>query len=195
MLQNLLKRSGIGLIAGVLILSGCASSNQNQRVTTDERTRIVENSEFGVRIPREWDVIEPKDFTSEVPRETQLVFLNNIKNEDYTATVNITKNVLLEPKVTLDYAKEKINQAKQSLYNFKEIKRDVVKIPVGGQEIDTYIITYEGKQAPDQILGRFNQTFAVKDKSAYIITGTYSTVENANTIAAVEDMIKSFSLK
>ena len=76
--QKFLKISIIALTA--LSLAGCGGSGTQQKPTSDERSRVIENTEYTMRIPREWDTIESKDFTSDVPQETAIVVRNNVKN-------------------------------------------------------------------------------------------------------------------
>ncbi len=128
--MNIKKR--ILTVASLLLLSltltGCFNSGTTPTptTTTNEKTRIINDAkyDFTLVIPREWDVIESKDFTSDVPSETVIVFRNNIKNEDFTANVNIVKNILQTPRETLDYAKQVLNRQTSGLYNYKESKRD-----------------------------------------------------------------------
>ena len=185
------------LIMPMLFLSGCFNFNQekDKKLPTDERSRIIEHSDFTMKIPREWDVIEPKDFTSEVPQNTLMVLRNNVKNENFTANVNILKNNLQLPKETLEYAKEVINRQKNGLYNYKETKKDLVKIQIGNKKYDTYIVYFEGKKSPESELAKFVQTFGVKGNFAYIVTGAVSPNENSNTVNVVEDIVKTFVLK
>ena len=115
--------ASIVILIGTLTLGGCFNFTQKPEVKapTDERSRIVDDSEFSIKIPREWDIIAKKDFTNDVPQNTLMVFRNNVKNENFTANVNILKNNLLTPKETLEYAKEVINRQKTGLYNYLEI--------------------------------------------------------------------------
>ncbi len=187
------------IIISIFTLNGCSlfssSTSTTQKVTVDEKSRLIDYPNFTVKIPREWDVIEKKNFTTEVPAETVIVFRNNVKNQDFTGNVNILLNNLQDTRETLDYAKEVINKEATSLYNFKEKQRDLVKITIAGKPVDTYIIYFEGKKEPQSVLTQFTQTFAVKDKSAYIITGANSTKDSTNNISTVEQIIKNFAVK
>ncbi|MFO0780550.1 MAG: hypothetical protein U0519_01500 [Candidatus Gracilibacteria bacterium] len=179
----------------VLALAGCGSSNTQQKPTTDERSRIIDNTEFTMRIPREWDVIEAKDFTSDVPEETVLVVRNNVKNDNFTANVNVVRRDLQSTKETLEYAKEVINRQKTGLLNYKESKRDVLKIKIGDKETDSYLVNFEGKKDPQSDLVTFVQAYGVKGTKGYIITGSYTAQESGNNKNTVEEIVKSLSLK
>lgn len=191
------KLLGVSIIimATVFALSGCGSSGTQQKPTTDERSRVIDNAEFTMRIPREWDVIEAKDFTADVPPETTMVVRNNVKNEDFTANVNIIRRSLQTTKETLEYAKEVINRQKSGLLNYKETKRDVSKMKIGDKTVDSYVVTFEGKKDAESDLVRFVQTYAVKGNMGYIVTGSYSLKESGDNMNTVEEIVKSFSLK
>ena len=194
--MNSKKTCLVALLAfSLLTVAGCGSSNTTPKTPVDDRFRVVDNTEFTLRIPREWDVIEAKDFTSDVPKETMLVVRNNVKNDDFTTNVNIVRKNLQTTQATLEYAKEVINRQKSGLLNYVEDKRDVSKMHIGNTQVDSYITTFEAKKDPESILVRFVQTYAVKDKLAYIITGSYSTKESSDNIKSTEDIVKSFSLK
>lgn len=195
--KTLKKTTPIIILVCTLILGGCFSFTQKPetKAPTDERSRLIENSEFSVRIPREWDIIEPKDFTSEVPQNTLMVFRNNVKNENFTANVNILKNNLLTEKTTLEYAKEIINRQKTGLYNYAEIKRDLVKIQTGDKKVDTYLIKFAGKKSAESEMANFIQIYAAKGNFAYIVTGALSPKETSNAASIIEEIIKSFGVK
>lgn len=199
-MKDFRKKLALGLmLLTPFVLAGCfnlgGGTTTTPKVTTDERFRTLDDPAFKIVIPREWDVIEKKDFTSEVPQETLLVLRNNVKNEDFTANANVVRRDLQTTKETLEYAKEVINREKTGLYNYKELQRNTVKILIGDKSVDTYSISFEGAKDPASPVLRFFQTYAVKDKFAYIVTGAVSTKENDNNIKTVQDIVKSFSLK
>lgn len=179
----------------VLALAGCGNSGTQTKTTTDERSKDLDYPEYTMRIAREWDVIEAKDFTADVPQETALVVRNNVKNEDFTANVNILRRNLQTTKETLEYAKEVINRQKSGLLNYKEDKRDVSKMNIGDKKVDSYVVTFEGKKDAQSDLIKFVQTYAVKGNYGYIVTGSYSLKESGDNMNTVEEIVKSFSLK
>jgi hypothetical protein len=186
-------------ILSLLILSGCLNfggdSSGEPAKTANENTITYDTGEFSIVVPKDWEIIESKDFTSEVPNETVVVFRNNVKNENFTANVNIVRNALQEPVSTLDYAKMVLNREKNGLYNYKESRRDSVKISIGGTETDTFFVLFEAKKSADDKNIRYLQTYGVKGDSAYIVTGAASPQEDANMIKTIEDTVKSFKLK
>lgn len=197
--MNLSKKILISTVAlTILVLGGCSSgSTTTPKTSDDDKTRIIDNAQydFNVRIPREWDVIEAKDFTSEVPKQTVIVFRNNVKNEDFTANVNVIRNTLQTPRETLDYAKQVLNRQKGGLYNYRETARDLVQVSITGKKVDTYLTHFEAKKDPASELTKFVQTYAVKGSEAYIVTGSLSPKENTNNANTVDEIVKSFTIK
>lgn len=193
------------LILGLLctsLLSGCfnfsgttGSSSSGNQTSVDEQHKLYETNVFSVVVPKTWDVYEKDDFTSDVPEETIVVFRNNVKNENFTANVNIVQNGLQQPIALLDYAKMVSNRQRSGLYDYKETKKEEVKMKIGTREEPSYIIMFEAKKSPDEKIVRYIQAYAISGNSAYIITGAISTQENDNVVKTIEDIVKSFKLK
>jgi len=179
----------------VASLTGCGGSGTQTKAPTDERSRIIDNTEFNLRVPTAWEVIESKDFTNDVPKETLLVIRNNVKNDTFTANVNVIRKDLQTTEETLEYAKEVLNRQKSGLLNYKEYKRDVVKMKIGDKQVDGYIVTFEGKKDPQSDLIIFVQTYAVKGNRGYIVTGSYTPQESGDIKNTAEEVVKSFTLK
>jgi hypothetical protein len=180
-----------------LSLGGCFNlgGSQTTQKPVDERSKVYETNEFTITVPKTWEVIEKKDFTSDVPAETVVVFRNNVKNETFTANMVIVKNTLQEPIATLEYAKMVLNRQKSGLYDYKESRRDETKITIGGNEDPTFFTLFEAKKSTEENSVRYLQTYGIKGKSAYIVTGAVSTQENDSVVKDIENMVKSFKLK
>lgn len=182
-------------LIALTLLTGCFSVDSGATTTADQndqQSKNYNNNEFSFAYPGSWDLIEPKDFTSDIPSETQVVVRNNIKNETFTANVNIVKNGLQVDKTALDYAKEILNRQKTGLLDYQETKRDLVKINVGGQDQDTYYVEFNARlNATDPVL-RFIQTYVVKNKQGYIIMASYSQQESSIIIDQLQKIVKSF---
>lgn len=176
------------------MLTGCGLiGNSNNKTTTT--TKDYESSDFKVNIPPEWEVIEKKDFTADVPEVTQVVFRNNVKNETYTANVNVIRNQLQDTIDTSEYAKMVYNRQKTGLYDFKEIRRDAIKLKRGSDDIETTLLVFEARKGTDQLNVRYYQSYLVKNNFAYIITGSASPKENDVTFQTIENTVKSFQVK
>jgi hypothetical protein len=183
----------------IFVLGGCfnfgGSSPVSGTKTVDERSKLYDTNDFSAVIPKDWEIISKAEFTAGVPEETEVVFRNNVKNEDFTANVNIVKNNLQEPISTVEYAKRVGNRQNTGLYNYKESKNDPIKISIGDKEVDSFYRLFEAQKGPDEKLVRYMQIYGVKGDSAYIITGAVSPKENDAVIKTIEDIVKSFKLK
>jgi hypothetical protein len=183
----------------LLSLSGCFNFGGGNapatKKTADTNSKTYDTAEFTITVPKDWEVIEKTQFTSDVPAETMVVFRNNVRNETFTANVNIVRNNLRTPLSTLDYAKEVINRQSAGLPNYKESKRDPIKISISGKDEDSFFTTFEARKATGEQLVRYVQTYGIKGSAAYIVTGSFSPQENENTAKIIEDAVKSFSIK
>jgi len=179
----------------VLSLGGCFNFGGSTTKSEDARNQTYENSEISIQIPKEWETIEKKDFTSDVPAVTLVVFRNNVKNETFTANVNIVSNPLQETVDSVEYAKLVYNRQKNGLYDFQELKREDLKIKIGGKDTATTYLVFTAKKATDQPDVKYLQVYAVKNNLAYIVTGAVSPKENDVTVQTIESIVKSFQLK
>ncbi len=179
----------------VTVLTGCFNFGSTPNTDNDARLKTYESPTYTVKIPKEWDVIEKNTFTAEIPPETDVVFRNNVKNETFTPSVAIQKNNLLEPVNSLEYSKLVMNRQKNGLYEYKELKRDEYKVKIGDKEESSSYVVFEAKKSLDEKSVRYLQTFAVKDKTGYIVLGAVSPLENENNIKTLEEILKSFRVK
>jgi len=184
----------IGL-STIFLLSGCFSGSNNTNTTADTRFRVYDAQDYSLLVPKDWDTIDKSQFTSQVPAQTDIVFRNNVKNENFTATIAIMRPVLQEPIPTLEYAKMVYNRESSGLYDFKVIRKDPMKIKIGDKEEDTYFLIFEAREAPDGKLVRYIETSGTKGNAAFIAKAGLSSQENENTRQLLEDVIKSFRIK
>lgn len=189
----------IAFIIPAILFSGCFSIDTGGSSTTNGNqgtnlTKSYNNNQLSFSFPADWDIIEQKDFTSDVTRETQVVVRNNLKNDTFTANVNVVKNDLQVTQSSLDYAKQILNRQKTGLLDYRETKREIIQIPVGGQATETYYTEFEARLDQTEPVTKFAQTYAVKDRSGFIIMGTYSTQENTSVIDKVTAAVKSFKV-
>jgi hypothetical protein len=183
----------------LLTLSGCINlgggTTTPTKTATDQTTQVYETNEFSISIPKGWEIIEKKDFTSDVPATTQVVFRNNVKNETFTANVNIVKNTLQQTTSTTDYANMVLNREKTGLYNYTQSGKEQTKISIGGTETDTLLTLFEAKESTSANTVRYLQTYGVKSENAYIVTGSISPKENETVLTTIESIVKSFKIK
>lgn len=185
------------ILACTFLLSGCFNFGGEPDEPSVEigDNKVYENSAFSISFPRDWEIIEPSDFTDDVPGETQVVFRNNIKNENFTANVNVIRKTLLEPTDTIEYAKMVMNRQSSGLYGYRETRKDDSTIMVGDSEQSTFFIGFEARVSPEERLVRYLQTFGIKDKFGYIITGSFAAEESSSVVNTVGEIVKSFRIK
>jgi hypothetical protein len=187
------------LIGASLALGGCFGdgSSSSGTIPANEnsgKTATYQSSQFSLTFPAGWDVIETKDFTTEIPRETQVLIRNNIKNDTFTANINVVKNDLQTGKNSLDYAKEVLNRQRTGLLDYKETKREIVSVPVGGQGQESYYTEFEARlNATDPVL-KFAQIYAASGNSGYIVMGAWSLQENSAVVEQIVNTVKSFKV-
>lgn len=180
-------------IVSVFILGGCF--NFGGSANTSDTFKTYETNEFTVQVPKEWEIIEKKDFAQEVPQDGVVVFRNNVKNENHTAVVSIVRKNFQNPIPNLEFGNLIDNKNKVSLYEFKSLKKDTIKASISGKEEETFFLSFEGKEAADAAVLRYLQIPMGKGNNGFIITGTISLQENENTIKLIEEIVKSLKLK
>lgn len=201
--MNTMKRTsktGAILLSAVAVfaLSGCFNfgGEEGSDVTpSDGVTSVYQTTDFSITIPADWEVIDQNDFTSDVPPETLVVFRNNVKNETFTANVNIVRRELQESVSSLEYANLVNNRQKSGLIDFNETRKETITIPAGDQQDSTYFSAFEARKSTSDSLIRYVQTYGVRGNSAFIITGAFSPQENDVTSQTVENIVRSFQLK
>jgi len=183
------------LFLATILLTGCSSNNNTEDIAPNTPSSNYETQEFKITRPTEWITITSKEFTSDISKDTLVVFRNNIKNETFTANVNIVKRGILNPISSLDFAKQAINRESQGLVNYKELKKETINIKIGEKTEQTLINYFEAKETTNKQTIKYIQTYAVKGKNGYIITGAMSTKEESNVSQTIETIVKSFILK
>ncbi|MBA4336866.1 hypothetical protein C0416_03805 [bacterium] len=147
-------------------------------------------------VPNQWQTIEPKDFSSEVPQETQIIFRDNVQNDIFTSNANVTKRLLTKQANSLDHGKAMMNENKGSMLNFKEISRDEdFNIAIGGQMQKTLLVLFEGKESEADPTIRIVQTYAVNGTDAYTITAAYLPTSTELDAENAKNIVKSFKVK
>ena len=191
-------------LASMVFLAGCFGGDEE--VVEEENTESeieaqdtsgnnFEGPDFTIFAPEEWEVIKKEDFTSDVPAGTVVVFRNNVKNDQFTANANITKNTIPGTITSGDYAKQAISNLKASMFNFKEIKRESTVINVDGKGVSTIYLAFEGKRKENENTVQFLQKYAVKGHIGYIITGAFLGSEEELVVKKVDAMVRSFEVR
>ena len=78
----------------LLFVTGCFESETPDTTEPDTSQEQSQNNhqgaDFSIYVPEAWEKIEKK-ILRQKSAGTEIVFRNNVKNEDFTANVNITK--------------------------------------------------------------------------------------------------------
>jgi len=193
-----MKKLTIYLLVALFVLTGCFGGDSEETFETPvfEGFTEYEAPGFAISVPDNWEVIEPKDFTSDIPAQTQIIFRNNIKNDQFTANANVTKQLLDTPMTSLEFAKSEIRGHKETLLNYAEVSRnDEFKVIVGSKIHNSVFILFEGKQTEGQPILRVVQTFAVNGADAYTITAAYFKTTDELIAEVAKNIIETFKVK
>ncbi|OGJ41801.1 hypothetical protein A3B60_00720 [Candidatus Peregrinibacteria bacterium RIFCSPLOWO2_01_FULL_39_12] len=189
----------IPAVLALTLFSGCSSEEDKENPTneaTENPNKIsYEETDFSLSIPSSWEVINKDSFTSNVPANTIVGFRNNIKNEGFTANLNITQTNLTEEISSEDFAKSSMAKTKNSLVNFAEINKDTTSVNSPDGEIEAYLAEMEGKKSANEPVVHFKQLHVVNKDKAYTITAAYLKEEDESVINMLDEMIGSFTLK
>lgn len=182
-----------------LSLAGCFNftdeGNTDSEQPTDSSMMTYQGTSFDIEIPNEWQIINRDEFTSEIPSDTLVIFRNNVKNETFTANVNIIKRALQSPESSLDFAKRTINRQSNGLSEYSESKKETIKAKIGDQTADTFLTYFTASKTTSDPKIQYIQTYATNGNSAFIVTGAFSPNEQQNTVQTIENIVKSFRLK
>lgn len=183
------------LITLAVVVSGCGGTTVTETTGVLPDSRLFVADELEISYPRSWRVLTKKDFTSNTPAETKIVFQRNVQG-NVIVNVSVGRVKLGQPISSLDFAKNQIHQARNGLLNFEEVAREDIFINVGADTSeDTVLITYKAKGDAEKPVLQFVQAFVVKGDFAYTLTGTMSETEAEEVVNIVKNMIKSFRLK
>lgn len=194
-----MKKFTASLIAALLLFSlgGCFNFGEDTSSgggQSEEGYTTYKTEEFSIMVPEKWEVINENEFTTDVPEVTVAVFRNNVKNETFTANVNIVMKKLQEPADTMEYAKMVVNRQSSGLVNYKELAKETVQMWIEGKETATLLNRFEAKKTAEDNTVRYVQTYGVKGDNAFIVTGSFAPQESESVLQTVEKIVKSFRL-
>ncbi len=178
----------------VILFTACSGlSNDGERIL-DTRETSYEQADFSILIDSDWEIIEKNQFTSGVPKNTVVVFRNNMQNEIFTANINISKISINDNSTAKDFALNSIEEAKNNLSSFTDISSEEYQIPQIENSVPAYRIVFQGKESPSSVKVRFDQIFVINNGVGYTITGAYMPKEEENIVNNIKEMLESFSL-
>lgn len=177
-----------------LFLTACGGNDEEGDSSGETGTPgkiLHEGSDYSIEIPAEWETVENGNFTSNVPAGTVAGFRNNIKNEIFTANINIVKKEVEEGLSTEDFGKSSLAQAKKRILEFNELESEEREL----NSQPGYFIEFEGKQDAQSAIVHFQQYFIQDNSNIYTLTSAYLPNEGESVVIAMEEMLNSFTLK
>ena len=186
------------LLSIPFVLSGCfgsTGSTTGTGIASNPNYITYETATFVIAYPKDWEVIDSKSFTSNVPPETIVDFRNNIKNEIFTANSNISQVPLPPEVISADFGKSTLLKSKESLVSFQELSKEEFVIKYKDQDITTFISGFEGKKSPSDPIIKFKQLYIAYQGTGYVITSAYLPTEDEGVVKMTDEMLHSFSLK
>jgi len=183
-------------LISLLTLTGCFGSGGDSTQTTELKNfKTYKATTFAISVPNAWEIIEAKDFSKDIPIETQVIFRNNIKSDVFTENSNVTKKILKTGMSSADFAKSEILENQKSLVNYKEIARDTeFNVLIGGQMQKSILMMFEGKESAQDPLIRLIQVYAVNGVDAYTATAAYRSDADGVTVETMKSAVKSFKV-
>jgi len=187
------------LLAIPLIMAGCSGGTTTTTGTTGTAIRadflVYDGPTFTIGYQKDWEKIEKTSFTSNVPAETMVAFRNNLKNEIFTANVNISQATIPAEITAVDFGKSTLLKSKESLVAFKELSKEDLAFKYKDKTITTLISGFEGKKSPSDPIITFKQLYVVNNGFGYVITAAYLSTEDESVVKIADEMLHSFSLK
>lgn len=178
------KNLTIGTLLAATIFTGCGA------ITEDEvpvGKKLIETAAFQLLAPEAWEQINSGDFTSGVPQSTVMAIRSNIKNEIFTANLNISQTALDQEISSNELAKNTEAKNKTSLVDYKQISTTTN---------DRGSITiFSGRRSAADSDITFTQLYVVDKTTAYTVTAAALSTEEESVVKMLDEMIDSFSLK
>lgn len=193
--NNLKMKKILSLIAVPFILTGCFSSGSDDTNIPTVDKKAYEGTNFTVQIPLDWEVIEPGNFTSGFPTQTQVAFLNNIRHEIFTANANVTIREIAENTSATDFAKNMANSAKNSLLGYEELSNAEKVVMQGENEVSAMVYEFQGKKSASDSIIRFKELYIVANNQGIVLTVSHLPEEDETVVNLLNEMLDSFALK
>ncbi|MBT3705220.1 hypothetical protein HOG17_05590 [Candidatus Peregrinibacteria bacterium] len=191
------KLIAISLIT-LFSLTGCFGTPADEEETdnTNQMYSTYKSSDISIIYPNDWEVLNSSDFTSNVPASTVVVFRNNLKNDIFTANLNISQAEIPLGTNNEDFALQTLNTQKYNLVGFTELLRENYNIKTGEEtEESTVLSTFQGRKTITESLVEFKQTYIARNGFGIIVTAAYLPNEEQSVVMMLDEMLRSFALK
>lgn len=185
------------MFAVSFLLTGCFGGNSTPAPTDQSTgtTTTYQTTDFSINVPTDWDTIESKDFTSNIPKGTIVAFRNNIKSEVFTANLNISVTDLQEVITSQDFETSSKANIKSSLLGYTETSTAPQDVKSGTATLQGVMFEFQGKKSASDPILTFKQLYVVRDKTGYTLTAAYLPDEDASVVNSLTEMLNSFMLK
>ncbi len=188
----------IGTLAIILALTltgltACGEKDIDEITTAEPGEKIYSTTDFSIIYPQDWEVLERETFPTLVPHQTIVAFRNNIRDEIFTANLNVSR-AQLERKISAeDFAKSTMAKIRTTLLDVREFPITYREVPNADQEKGV-IIEFQGRKSPAEPILQFKSLNIVSNTYAYTITGAYLPTEDESVVIKLERMLDSFTL-
>lgn len=191
--------ASIGIFCALFFTAcgGGSSSSNNSGPVIPPGKVAYDSDTFSVQIPKDWQTIDKNSFTSNVPAETIVGFRNNIKNDIFTANVNIAQKQLDAKSVVTvkDFGKSTLEVLKNNLIGFQLLNEKDDKMNYGKDGLATYKTEFEGKKSASEPVIHFQQLYVINNGTAYTVTAAYLPNEDVTVVTTIGEIFDSFLLK
>ncbi|MFA4891009.1 MAG: hypothetical protein WC604_01480 [Candidatus Gracilibacteria bacterium] len=196
----------ISKIASILLISlfslvgftacfGGSTDEETPVDTTSPAYSKYDHSDFSVIHPKDWEILSTSDFPSNVPASTVVAFRNNLKNDIFTANLNISQANITAGTTSEDFALQTLNTEKYNLVSFNELSREAYTL---GDELTgekSFIVTFQGRKTITESLVEFKQLCIARNGYGIIITAASLPNEEQSVVMMLDEMLRSFTLK
>ena len=195
-----MKKTIVAMIASSIFLAGCLGiggensgdeTNQDQGSIT-QNFSLYQASDFSITHPSDWEILEKKDFPSNVPTSTIVIFRSNIKNDIFTPNLNISQTTISNNLTSTDFGLQTLTTEKYNLVGFREISREEYSIGSEENQVKAFITTFQGQKTITENTIEFKQLCIARNQYGIIITGAYLPAEGEELSDKMDKIIKSF---
>jgi len=183
------------LLSLSLFISSCGGEESELPDGETADQLQYETETFGILFPQDWEILEGRNLTSEVPLETVVNFRNNLRNEVHTANVNISITNLESDIGLGDFVASTLNNAKNTLVEFSEISAEETSVSTANDNISGTVLEFEGRKDALSNPLIFKQLLTINNGTGYAVTASYLPNEDQTVIIWISEMLNSFSLR
>jgi uncharacterized protein YcfL len=184
----------LAISLSLFIFTACSSEGEVAGADIPAGMVGFQNNNFLIVAPQQWEVLEKKDFTSNIPLEAVVIFQSPLKHQDFTAVVNITETPLASNINANDFGRGSLQQVKNRLLNFQEINVVNTSVTKGVNEVDGLLAEFQGRRSANEQRVQFKQLYVTDNGMGYTITGAFKLNEDETIVTQVDEMLDSFRL-